>query len=164
MTVLNVGDEEVTVQAASLEEPTTEEFGLDASTLPAVLNPGDSVVFDALFENKGGDEGTEFARLTIATTDKLVPVYPLDVVARRSERPTCEPAFVPDILSLGAFKPGTSGTGTLHLVNYGSGNCEYRDWDLVGCTKAIWGIRTEFTCDPLFPYTPFDVTLAPWNL
>ena len=161
VTVLNVGDEEVTVQAASLEEPTTEEFGLDASTLPAVLNPGDSVVFDALFENKGGDEGTEFARLTIETTDKLVPVYPLDVVARRSERPTCEPAFVPDILSLGAFKPGTSGTGTLHLVNYGSGNCEYRDWDLVGCTKAIWGIRTEFTCDPLFPYTPFDVTLAP---
>jgi hypothetical protein len=161
VTVLNIGNEPVTINAATLEDPTSDEFGLNVSTLPAVLNPSDSVVFDVLFENRGGDEGTEFARLMIETTDKLVPMYPLDVVARRSERPTCEPAFVPDILSLGAFKPGTSGTGVLHLVNYGSGNCEYRDWDLLGCTSAIWGIRTEFTCDPLFPYTPFEVTLAP---
>ncbi|MDP6946207.1 MAG: choice-of-anchor D domain-containing protein, partial [Myxococcota bacterium] len=149
VTVLNVGDEAVTIEAATLEDATSEEFGLDVSNLPATLNPSDSVVFDALFENQGGDEGTEFARLMIDTTDKLVPTYPLDVVARRSERPTCEPAFVPDILSMGAFKPGTSGTGTLHLVNYGSGNCEYRDWDLIGCTKVVWGIRTEFDCDPL---------------
>lgn len=161
VTILNVGDESVSVDSAAYEETSTDEFTLDTDDLPATLVPGESVTFDALFENTGGDEGTEFARLLIETTDKLIPVYPLDVVARRSERPTCEPAFVPELLSMGAHKPGSTSEAEIYVVNFGSGNCEYKAWDILGCTTVTWGIRTEFDCDPTFPWSPFDVTLSP---
>ncbi|MGM0575730.1 MAG: choice-of-anchor D domain-containing protein [Myxococcota bacterium] len=162
VTVINIGDEAVTVEDAAFAEQTSEEFGLgNADELPAELNPGESVTLDLRFENTGGDKGTESARFFLYTTDKLVPEYPLDVVARRAERSTCEPAFVPDVLSMGAKRAGTTAEDTIQVVNFGSGECEYRDWDLVGCNKLQMGARHRYDCDPQQPGTAFSVSSEP---
>ena len=162
VTVLNVGASAVTVSEATIEDATTSEFAfVNPEDLPAKLNPGESVELTVSFTNESGSKGSEFARLTFKSTDPLVPSYALDVVARRAERPTCEPAFLPELLSLGAAKEGETLDGTLQIVNYGSGNCEYREYELSGCLKVQSGVRHRFDCQvPGFP-SAFQVTSAP---
>ena len=162
VTVLNVGDVAVDVTGGSIAEATTEEFSFaNPEILPATLNPGENVVLELAFHNTLGDDGTEFARFLVNTSDPLIPEYPLDVVARRSEKPTCEPAFVPDLLNMGAFKTGGFGLDEIHVVNYGSGNCEYREYELDGCTKVQSGTYYLFECDPNWSWTPFIVEKEP---
>ena len=162
VTVINVGDDDVVIEAAELYDETTNEFDFaNPEVLPANLDPGETVQLILEFDNLQGDEGTEYARFLLHTTDSLVPEYPLDVVARRSERPTCEPAFVPEILSMGAHKAETSAVDTMYVANYGSGNCIYREWDLIGCQKLQMDVRHRFVCDPAYPWSPFSVVSAP---
>ncbi|PKN58844.1 MAG: hypothetical protein CVU56_03595 [Deltaproteobacteria bacterium HGW-Deltaproteobacteria-14] len=160
--VLNTGDSAVTVTGARLVEPTTEEFAFPGGALlPHTLNPGEAIELDLTFENRGGAEGSEYARFFINTTDPVVPEYPLNVVARRAQRPTCEAAFVPDLLALGAYRPGQQGTGTMKVVNFGSGNCEYQEYDLVGCLQAGQGAAIYFECDDQIAFNPFSVASEP---
>ncbi len=162
VTVLNVGKAKVTVTDALLQNPTSGEFGLaNPELLPAELKPGETVALELTFENSKGDSGTEFAQLLIHTTDALVKEYPLDVVARRSERATCEPAFVPSIVAMGAHAAGTAVTRAISIVNFGAGNCEYRSWELIGCDKVQQAVRHRFVCDPQQPGSAFDVVDAP---
>jgi len=160
--VLNDGAAAVTVTRARLVEPTTDEFDFaNESDLPRTLNPGESIELLLTFENRLGASGIEFARFYIDTTDPVVPEYPLDVVARRAQRPTCEAAFVPDLLAMGAYRPGETGTGTLRIVNFGSGNCHYREYDLQGCLSIQQGIRTRFECNNQIAMNPFEVVTEP---
>lgn len=162
VTVINVGTTTVSVTDAVLESATSPEFELaNPEAFPAQVKPGETVVIELTFENTKGDTGSEFARLLIHTTDALVQTYPLDVVARRSERATCEPEFVPNILAMGARAPGATATGDIYVVNYGAGNCEYRSWDLVGCNKVQEAVRHRFECDPQQPGSAFAVVDAP---
>lgn len=148
VTILNVGDSAVDITSGELVEPTTSEFSFATpNLLPATLNPGDTVVLTLEFANEGGSEGTEFARFVFASTDPLVPQYNLNVVARRAERPTCEPAFTPEFLSLGAHKEGQVAEGVIEMVNFGSGNCEYRSFDMDACLKIQSGIRHYYECE-----------------
>ncbi len=161
VTALNVGEQPMKVTAAQLSDATSSEFGFpDAGKLPATLNPGESVTLELTFENTEGTQGTEFARFTVNTSDPLVPAYPLDVVARRAQRPTCEPAFAPELLTFGGIKEGTEATRTLQLVNYGSGNCEYREVFVDGCLKVQAGVRHYFQCQSGF-VTPFGLAEGP---
>jgi len=162
VTVLNVGDQAVTVTSASIEEQTTEEFFLaDDNDLPKKIYPGEAVDIKVHFENAGGTQGTEFARFFVETDDPLVPVYALDVVARRAEKPTCEPSFVPELLSLGATSEAGKLTGVLKAVNFGSGNCIYTEYELDGCLKVQSGARHRFDCQIQGLNTPFKVIDAP---
>jgi len=160
--VLNQGDSVVTVDSAELIDPTTEEFTFPtASLLPKTLNPGEAVELELAFENQGGAEGMETARFFLYTSDPVVPEYPLDVVARRAQRPTCEAAFVPDLLAFGAYRPGEQGTATMKVVNFGSGNCEYQEYDLVGCLQAGSGASFYFECDDQIAFNAFTVEREP---
>mgnify|MGYP001204720485 CR=1 FL=1 len=162
ITVLNIGEATVSIEDAVLDNTTTPEFTfVNSDALPVDLKPGESVELELRFQNQSGDEGTEFARFTLFTTDALVPQYPLDVVARRSERPTCEPVFVPELLSMGAFTAETSGVKQLYISNYGSGNCVFKSYELVGCQKIQFDVRHMFDCDPNWPWTPFEIVGAP---
>src|SRR5690606_26434260 len=97
--VLNQGAGPITVTRAELIDASTDELVfVNPGALPKELNPGETVQLDLTFENQRGADGTEFARFFLYTTDPVVPEYPLDVVARRAQRPTCEAAFVPDLL------------------------------------------------------------------
>ncbi|HRE92392.1 MAG TPA: choice-of-anchor D domain-containing protein, partial [Myxococcota bacterium] len=126
--VVNQGAAAVTVTGARLVDPSTDEFVFaNAEVLPKTLNSGESVELQLTFENRGGADGREFAKFFLSTTDPVVPTYPLDVVAGRAQRPTCEAAFVPDLLAMGAYRPTQKGTGKLIVMNTGSGNCEYRE-------------------------------------
>lgn len=158
--IINEGDSDVTITGATLVEPTTDEFAFpDADLVPRTLNPGDSVELTLTFENRDGADGVEYARFFINTSDPVVPEYPLDVVARRAQRPTCEAAFVPDLLAMGAFRPGSSGQGMLRVVNFGSGDCEYRGYENVGCLAIPFGPQVQFDCDPQIAFNPFNVDL-----
>ncbi len=160
--VLNEGVTAVIVDSAQLLEPTTEEFSFaNPEALPATLNPGEAVELELRFDNTGGADGSEYAKFRLYTDDPVVPEYPLDVVARRAQRPTCEAAFVPELLAFGAFRPGETGTGTMRLVNYGSGNCEYREYEMSGCLQVQAGVRYYFDCDPDIAFNPFEVLSAP---
>ncbi|MEZ4266960.1 MAG: choice-of-anchor D domain-containing protein [Myxococcota bacterium] len=162
VTVLNVGKATVTVTDAALQNPTSGEFAVgNPEALPAQLKPGETVALELTFENTKGDSGTEFAQFVIHTSDALVKEYPLDVVARRSERATCEPAFVPNILAMGAQAVGTKVQKQISVVNYGAGNCEYRSWELIGCDKVQQAVRHRFVCDPQQPGSAFAVVDAP---
>ena len=160
--VLNQGDAAVTITGARLVDPTTAEFAFPGATLlPRTLNPGEAVELQLTFENQHGAEGTEYARFFINTSDPVVPEYPLDVIARRAQRPTCEAAFVPDLLALGAYRPGQQGTGTLKVVNFGSGNCEYQEYDLQGCIEVGSGAAFHFQCDSQIAFNPFSLVTDP---
>ena len=160
--VVNQGDASVTVSAARLVDPTSDEFAFPgAATLPAALDPGESLELTLTFANRDGAEGTEYARLLLETTDPVVPEYPLDVVARRAQRPTCEAAFVPDLLAFGAFRPGAVGQARMKVVNYGSGNCEYRELDLQGCLQVGSGAQFYFECDDQIAFNPFTIPSPP---
>jgi len=160
--VLNIGDSAVTITDGELIDATSDELRFpSAADLPVTLNPGDSVELRLEFENQRGDFGTETAKFFIHTTDPVVPEYPLDVVARRAQRPTCEAAFVPDLLAMGAFKPGAKGRGTLRVVNYGSGRCEFRDQDFDACLARPFGISYEFVCDNQIAFNPFALVSQP---
>lgn len=162
VTVLNVGDQAVTVTGATLTDATTDEFTLaEDGALPALINPGQAVDIALHFENTGGIQGTEFARFFLSTDDPLVPEYALDVIARRAEKPTCEPSFVPEMLSLGATAEGEKLTGTLKVVNYGSGNCVFNEFDMDGCLKVQSGVRHLFDCQIQGLANPFKVVDAP---
>ena len=114
--------------------------------MPVTLNPGDTVDLALGFANEGGSEGTEFARFLFNSSDPLVPEYNINVVARRAERPTCEPAFTPEFLSLGAIREGQTAVGVIEMVNFGSGSCEYQSFDLDSCLKIQSGIRHYYDC------------------
>ncbi|MFT7580510.1 MAG: hypothetical protein ACI9MR_002181 [Myxococcota bacterium] len=160
--VLNNGAGAVTVTSATLEEPSTDEFSFpDTDKLPATLNPGESLELELRFENRDGDEGTESARFVLETTDPLVPRYPLDVVARRAQRPTCEAAFVPDFLAMGAFAPNEQALGTLEVVNFGSGNCEFQRYDFEPCLQINQGLPNYFECDSQLVQNRFEIVSAP---
>lgn len=161
--VINQGASAVTVTGAELVDPSSpEEFTFtNPEVLPKVLNPGQSVQLDLTFENQRGADGTEFARFFLYTTDPVVPEYPLDVVARRAQRPTCEAAFVPDLLALGAFRPGATGAGKLVIMNTGSGNCEYREREFDACLADQFGIAIRFVCDDQLAFNPFEITSEP---
>jgi hypothetical protein len=162
VTVSNVGKATVTVTEAVLQNATSGEFAVaNPEILPAQIKPGETAALEITFENTKGDSGTEFAQLVIRTTDALVKEYPLDVIARRSERATCEPAFVPNILAMGAHAAGTSTTEDIFVVNFGAGNCEYRSWEVIGCDKVQQAVRHSFVCDPQQPGTAFTVVDAP---
>jgi hypothetical protein len=162
VTVLNVGDQAVNVTDVNLDDKTTEEFFLpDDNDIPKKLNPGEAVDIKVHFENAGGTKGTEFARFFITTDDPLVPEYALDVVARRAEKPTCEPSFVPELLSLGATSEDGKLTGVLKAVNFGSGNCTYTEYELDGCLKVQSGVRHQFDCQIQGLNTPFKVIESP---
>ena len=163
--VVNQGASAVTVTSAELKEPTSDEFRFvgvsEGAALPRTLNPGQSVQLDLEFENRGGADGSEFARFFLYTTDPVVPEYPLDVVAGRAQRPTCEAAFVPDLLAMGAYRPGGSGEGKLVIMNTGSGNCEYREREFDACLADAFGISVQFVCDNRVAFNPFTVVSEP---
>lgn len=160
--VLNIGDSAVTITDGELVDATSDELRFPgAADLPETLNPGESVELRLEFENTQGDFGTETAKFFIHTTDPVVPEYPLDVIARRAQRPTCEAAFVPDLLAMGAHKPGAKGRGTLRVVNYGSGRCEYRDHEFDACLARPFGISYEFVCDNQIAFNPFALVAGP---
>ena len=160
--VINEGSDPVAVTAAELVDPQTAEFAFpDAGKLPVTLNPGETVELELTFENQGAADGTVYARFFLHTTDPVVPVYPLDVVARRAQRPTCEAAFVPDLLAVGAYRPGEKGEGVLTVVNYGSGECEYRDYDFDGCIGDNFGIGVHYVCDNSVSFNPFELVDLP---
>ncbi|MCA9515175.1 MAG: choice-of-anchor D domain-containing protein, partial [Myxococcales bacterium] len=162
VTVLNVGDSAVTLTDAELVDPTSDEFVLvNATDLPVTLNPGENFDLAMTFENKNGAQGTEYAKLFLHTTDPVVPEYPLDVIARRAQRPTCEASFVPDLLAFGAYRPGATGTNMMKVVNFGSGNCIYRGYELGGCLEVTEGIRTRFECNDQIAFNPFRLTSEP---
>jgi|GEM_PF-1329334 len=161
VTILNVGDAAVDITSAQLVEPTTSEFSFATpEKVPATLNPGDTLDLQLEFSNDGGATGTEFARFVFNSTDPLVPEYNLNVVARRAERPTCEPAFTPEFLSLGAIREGQNATGVIEMVNFGSGNCEYQSFDLDACLKIQSGIRHYYDCEAI-GLNPFEITDEP---
>lgn len=160
--VINTGAGAVDVTRASLEDPSTDEFTfVNPTLLPKTLNPGESLELELTFENRRGADGSEFARFFLYTTDPVVPEYPLDVVAQRAQRPTCEAAFVPDLLSIGAHRPGGTGAGKLIVMNTGSGNCEYRERDFDPCLADSFGIGTQFICDSQLAFNPFEITSEP---
>ncbi|MFO0750017.1 MAG: choice-of-anchor D domain-containing protein [Myxococcota bacterium] len=160
--ILDVGDSPVTITDAVLTAVTSDELRfVDADSLPITLNPGQSTTLHLEFENTHGETGTESARFLIHTTDPVVPEYPLDVIARRAQRPTCEAAFVPDLLAMGAYKPGEKGRATMEVVNYGSGNCEYRDNEFDACLQRPFGISYEFVCDNQIAFNPFKLVSQP---
>ncbi len=160
--VVNQGAGAITVTRAELVEPSSDEFVfVNPGVLPKVLNPGQTVQLDLTFENQRGADGSEFARFFLYTTDPVVPEYPLDVVARRAQRPTCEAAFVPDLLALGAFRPGATGEGKIVIMNTGSGNCEYREREFDACLADQFGISVQFVCDNQIAFNPFTVTSEP---
>ena len=162
VTILNEGASAVTITGAQLFEPTSDEFAfVNGDALPHTLNPGEIIELELTFENRRGASGTEFARFFVTTTDPVVPEYPLDVVARRAQRPTCQPAFVPDLLAMGAHRPGESGQGTMKVVNFGSGDCEYNEYEFAGCLAVPSGIQTQFECNNDIVFNPFEVTSAP---
>jgi hypothetical protein len=162
VTVLNNGASAVTITQAKLVDPSTDEFVFaNAESLPKVLNPGESHELQLTFENKRGASGSAFARFFLYTTDPVVPEYPLDVVARRAQRPTCEAAFVPDLLALGAHKPGTTSEGRIIIMNTGSGNCEYREREFDACLGEPFGISFNFVCDDQVAFNPFQIVSEP---
>jgi len=162
VTVLNQGAGPVTVTRAELIDPSSDEFVfVNPTVLPKVLNPGQTVQLDLTFENRRGADGSEFARFFLYTTDPVVPEYPLDVVGRRAQRPTCEAAFVPDLLALGAFRPGATGEGKIIIMNTGSGNCEYREREFDACLADQFGISVQFVCDNQIAFNPFTMTSEP---
>jgi len=160
--ILNQGIDAVSVTSAELVEPTSDELAIDNITvLPRVLNPGESVELQLSFENKDDTDTAESARLFLYTTDPVVPIYPLDVIARRAQRPTCEAAFVPELLAMGAARVGTSITGKLTVLNVGSGNCEYRDHEFDACLAQRFGAGFRFICDNQIAFNPFVLTGGP---
>lgn len=160
--VLNQGSGPITVTRAELIDASTDELVfVNPGALPKELNPGETVQLDLTFENQRGADGTEFARFFLYTTDPVVPEYPLDVVARRAQRPTCEAAFVPDLLALGAHRPGGEGTGQLVIMNTGSGNCEYREREFDACLTDQFGVSVQFICDDQLAFNPFTITSEP---
>jgi hypothetical protein len=162
VTVLNEGTSAVTVTGARLVEPSTDEFAfVNAADLPKVINPGEVVELDLTFENRRGSSGSAFAKFFINTTDPVVPEYPLDVVAQRAQRPTCEAAFVPDLLAIGAHRPGEKARGTLTVMNTGSGNCEYREREFDACIADPFGISFQYLCDDQIAFNPFKLVSEP---
>jgi len=160
--IVNQGAGPVTVTRAELVDPSSDEFVfVNPGVLPKVLNPGQTVQLDLTFENKRGADGSEFARFFLYTSDPVVPEYPLDVVGRRAQRPTCEAAFVPDLLALGAFRPGAIGEGKIVIQNTGSGNCEYREREFDACLADQFGISVQFICDNQLAFNPFTITGEP---
>ena len=163
VTALNIGSKAIDITDAYLTGSTSDEFALTPSDLPITLNPGDTATFEATFVNRKGDSGSEFSTMLVATTDPLVPQYPLDVVARRSDRPECDPGFVPELLSLPAVREGDVVEGIIKIVNFGSGNCEYRESDVDSCLtiRKNNGVRTIFDCDVAGLASLFEVTGEP---
>lgn len=162
VTVLNVGDSAVTITDAALVDPTSDEFVVvNGGDLPTTLNPGEAFDLAMTFENRSGAQGTEYAKLFLHTSDPVVPEYPLDVIARRAQRPTCEASFVPDLLAFGAYRPGATGRSVIKVVNFGSGNCIYRDYELSGCLAVTEGIRTRFDCNEQIAFNPFRLVSEP---
>lgn len=160
--IFNQGNDAVTVMSAELVEPTTDEFAIDNITeLPRVLNPGESVELQISFENRRSTDTAEYARLFLYTTDPVVPVYPLDVVGRRAQRPTCEAAFVPELLAMGAARVGTNIEGKLRVLNVGSGNCEYRSHEFDACLPQPFGVGFRFVCDNQIAFNPFVLNGGP---
>ena len=160
--VVNQGASAVTVTGARLVDPSTDEFVFaNPEVLPKTLNSGESVELQLTFENRGGADGREYAKFFLSTTDPVVPTYPLDVVAGRAQRPTCEAAFVPDLLAMGAYRPTQKGTGKLVVMNTGSGNCEYREHEFDACLATPYGVGTMFTCDDRFAFNPFKLVSTP---
>ena len=45
----------------------------------------------------------------------------------------------------------------LYISNYGSGNCVFKSYDLVGCQKIQFDVRHILDCDPNWPWTPFEI-------
>lgn len=160
--VVNVGAGPIDITAARLVDASTDEFTfVNPEVLPRTLNSGESVELQLTFANEGGADGREFAKFFINTSDPVVPTYPLDVVAGRAQRPTCEAAFVPDLLAMGAFRPGEKGLGKLVVMNTGSGNCEYREHEFDACLATPFGVGTQFTCDDRFAFNPFRIVSSP---
>lgn len=160
--VVNQGAGAVEVTGARLVDPSTDEFVfVNPDVLPKTLNSGESVELELTFENRGGSDGNEYAKFFLTTTDPVVPTYPLDVVAGRAQRPTCEAAFVPDLLAMGAFRPEQKGRGRLVVMNTGSGNCEYREHEFDACLATQFGVGTQFTCDDRFAFNPFEIVSQP---
>jgi hypothetical protein len=160
--VLNQGAEAVELTGVELVDATSDELALDtALAYPYTLNPGESVEIGLSFENRGARDGAETARLFIRSTDPVVPVYPLDVIARRAQRPACEVAFVPELLAMGAARVGTTITRTLSIQNVGSGNCEYRSHVFDACLAERFGIGFRFVCDSRIAFNPFALRGGP---
>ena len=160
--VVNIGSGPIDITAARLVDASTDEFAFaNADVLPKTINSGESVELELTFTNDGGADGQEFAKFFINTTDPVVPTYPLDVTAGRAQRPTCEAAFVPDLLAMGAYRPGEKGRGKLVIMNTGSGNCEYREHEFDACLATAFGVGTQFTCDDRFAFNPFTLVSSP---
>ncbi len=160
--VLNQGVEAVDLTGVELVDATSDELAIDTTlTYPHTLNPGESVEIQLSFDNRGERDGAETARLFIRSTDPVVPVYPLDVIARRAQRPACEVAFVPELLAMGAARVGTTISKTLTLQNVGSGNCEYRSHVFDACLAQRFGIGYRFVCDSRIAFNPFELTGGP---
>ncbi len=160
--ILNQGNDAVTVTSAELVDVTSDELAIDDLTvLPANLDPGESVELQLSFENRGERETEESARLFLYTTDPVVPIYPLDVIARRAQRPTCEAAFVPELLAMGAARVGTTINGKMTVINVGSGNCEYRSHEFDACLAERFGVGYRFVCDDRIAFNPFELQGMP---
>jgi hypothetical protein len=162
VTVVNVGTLAVTVTGAEIVGATSDEFEFATpERLPATLLPSESVDLELTFTNRGAASGSEFAQFLLYSNDPVIPEYPLGVVARRSEAPTCEPAFVPDLLAMGAAKEGSIVDGVMQVVNYGSGNCEYEEYDLEGCLNIQSDYRFYYNCQVPGFVAAFEVVDAP---
>src|SRR5262249_51384809 len=74
---------------------------------------------------------------------------------------TCEAAFVPDLLALGAYRPGQTGDGKLIIMNTGSGNCEYREREFDACLADPYGTGIQFICDNEIAFNPFTIMSEP---
>ncbi len=147
ISLYNAGSAPLRVSAITLSDNPSGEFAIEADTwgptqttpTEAVLAPTEYREVRLTFTNRGADNGTQWGKLRVTSTDGTRPVWEIDLKAQRAGSPICEVALVPTQLDYGTVARGFRRTMTANLINTGSGDCSFHsalvnDCSFLGCS------------------------------
>ncbi|MGB0589061.1 MAG: choice-of-anchor D domain-containing protein [Myxococcota bacterium] len=135
VTLSNQGSAPLTVESVTIINNPTGEFEiitdeswapLGANPGPAVLEPGELRSVQMRFSNDMQTAADDvFATLQIVSDDGSTPEWTVDLVAHRTDSPTCEIQLSPAESDFGIVPRGFTKTVTVNMTNIGSGPCSF---------------------------------------
>ncbi len=142
--IVNLGDIPLLIDELQITEGQDLGFEVIAlPTLPLLLAPNGSALVQLGYTNPGNMDGLTWGRLSVSSNDPVSPDAGVDLRARNTGFPGCEPRFDPPLVHFGTLASGSQTTRELRVRNDGSMPCIYKNASIVDCTAQTGLCQTQ---------------------
>jgi hypothetical protein len=149
--ITNLGDVPLEISAIEVTAGADDGYEIVAvPELPLQLAANGSAIVQLGYTNPGNIDGLSWGTVTVSSNDPVSPSATIDLRARNTGFPGCEPRFEPPAVDFGTLASGSQTTRTIRVFNDGSMPCVYKTAAIVDCeygsglcqTKA--GVSSSF--------------------